>query len=145
MRQRDRPHDGVDLAASEGEHAIASADGLVVGASFDAIYGYTIKIRHDEPLDFFGKRRFVFTSYTHLKSIRVKVGDAVRRAEPLGVVGEFPASGGVSHLHWTLCKSSDCVGTATNVDPIPFTVGCYAAGHSYSSEALELTYPLDCK
>lgn len=85
-----RMHKGVDFAAPAGTDLHATADGVVIHASWQSGYGRLIKIQHD-----FG----IETRYAHLSKIRVKVGQRVSRGDHIGDMG---ASGRVTgvHLHY---------------------------------------------
>lgn len=85
-----RMHKGVDFAAPAGTNLHATADGVVIHASWQSGYGRLIKIQHD-----FG----IETRYAHLSKIRVKVGQRVSRGDHIGDMG---ASGRVTgvHLHY---------------------------------------------
>ena len=83
-------HRGIDLAGAKGSAVRAANRGIVALAS--ALYesGLTVVVDHGAGL---------VTTYGHLSSVRVTVGDTVDRGEVLGRVG---ASGRVTgpHLHW---------------------------------------------
>jgi murein DD-endopeptidase MepM/ murein hydrolase activator NlpD len=141
-RPRDRSHDGVDFGpASKGDAVIASADGLVVSISEEKEYGIDIRIVHDgAALDHDSLGARYLTSYLHLQTATVHLGERVTRGQKIGEVGLFWGSGGVVHVHWRLCRG-DCSET---LDPIARTVGCYKAGKRYPDAQLALTYPLHC-
>ncbi|AXI47020.1 peptidase M23 [Sulfitobacter sp. SK012] len=85
-----RMHKGVDFAAGMGTPLYATADGVVVSASWSAGYGRLVKIQHE-----FG----IETRYAHMSKMRVKVGQRVSRGQRIGDMG---ASGRVTgvHLHY---------------------------------------------
>lgn len=87
------PHAGVDIAAPRGSPVRASAAGTVTLAEKDLFFtGGTVIIDHG-----YG----VATTYQHMDSIAVKVGQHVEAGEHIGTVG---ATGRVTgpHLHWSL-------------------------------------------
>jgi len=88
---RVRPHWGVDLAAASGTPVLASADGIVLEALWNASYGNVIDVSH-------AHGRYI-TRYAHLSVISVKVGDPVRRGQVIGRVGSTGLSSG-PHLHF---------------------------------------------
>ncbi|MDU8929149.1 DUF5930 domain-containing protein [Alisedimentitalea sp. MJ-SS2] len=85
-----RLHKGVDFAGPVGTPLYATADGVVVHASWSSGYGRLVKIQHE-----FG----IETRYAHMNKIRVKVGQRVSRGQRIGDMG---ASGRVTgpHLHY---------------------------------------------
>jgi murein DD-endopeptidase MepM/ murein hydrolase activator NlpD len=84
------PHTGVDLRAPMGAAVAASNDGVVVFAGELYFTGNTIILDHGLGL---------YTLYAHLSRIDVDEGDAVHRAQRIGLVG---ATGRVTgpHLHF---------------------------------------------
>lgn len=83
-------HTGLDLVASSGTPIYAPADGKVVHAGPGGSYGNMTKIQHAGG---------VVTLYGHQTSIKVSVGQSVKRGQQIGTVG---ATGNVTgpHLHW---------------------------------------------
>jgi murein DD-endopeptidase MepM/ murein hydrolase activator NlpD len=88
-------HHGVDMAAIKGTVVKAVRAGTVVEAAFQAGYGNTVVIKHNENIK---------TRYAHLHSIRVHVGQKVKQETMVGTVGEtgFIRKKGKdgSHLHF---------------------------------------------
>jgi murein DD-endopeptidase MepM/ murein hydrolase activator NlpD len=82
-------HTGVDLPAPEGTAVPAAADGVVVAAGERGGYGNAIEVAHADGTT---------TLYGHLSEVEVTPGDAVRRGEELGLVGQTGRSTG-PHLH----------------------------------------------
>lgn len=85
-----RQHLGVDFAGPVGTPLYATADGVVVHASWSSGYGRLVKIQHQ-----FG----IETRYAHMSRLSVKVGQRVSRGQRIGDMG---ASGRVTgpHLHY---------------------------------------------
>ncbi len=85
-------HSGVDLAAGAGTVYVAPADGVVILAASQpyTLEGNLLLVDHGMGLN---------SAFLHSQRLLVKVGDVVRRGQPIGIVG---ATGRVSgpHLHW---------------------------------------------
>jgi len=82
-------HPGIDITAPYGTPVHATADGEVVFAGRDRGYGAMVVVDH-------GTTR---TRYAHLSAIWVRVGQALRRGEPLGALGGTGRATG-PHLHY---------------------------------------------
>ena len=87
-----RMHEGTDMAGAYGLPIHATADGVVVYASWDSGYGRLVKIKHE-----FG----IETRYAHMSAIRVNVGDRVSRGDRIGDMGNSGRSTG-THLHYEI-------------------------------------------
>lgn len=85
-----RMHEGTDMAGDYGTPIYATADGVVIHASWDNGYGRLIKIKHD-----FG----IETRYGHLSAFNVEVGQKVSRGDRIGDMGNTGRSTG-THLHY---------------------------------------------
>lgn len=83
-------HAGVDLKSRLGTPVLATAPGTAVYAGWMGDYGRIVEIDHG-----LGIR----TRYAHLKSISVKVGQAVEFGQKLGKLGNSGRSTG-PHLHY---------------------------------------------
>jgi len=83
-------HTGVDIAAAPGTPVRATADGVVVGASWEGGYGLMVVIDHGGDVQ---------TYYAHLSRCYVQTGQAVRLGQIVGAVG---ATGRTTapHLHY---------------------------------------------
>ena len=82
-------HKGLDLAGWTGQAVAAPANGVVLHTARGIVNGNTIVLSHGAGLG---------SSYFHLNSIRVKVGQKIKRGQTIGTVG---GTGGFSpHLHW---------------------------------------------
>ena len=83
-------HAGVDISAPKGTAVKATADGLVVHASWNAGYGRCVILDHGNGYQ---------TLYGHLSRINVMDGQEIRRGEIIGAVGSTGHSTG-PHLHY---------------------------------------------
>lgn len=83
-------HEGIDFVANIGTRVIAAAGGVVATAEFHPQYGNVIEIDHGK--DFSSR-------YAHLSKLGVKVGQIVRRGDPIGASGNTGRSTG-PHLHF---------------------------------------------
>ena len=142
-RLRDRLHDGVDLESSVGDTVLAAGPGRIVSVDYDSDSGFDVIIAHDGfPLARESMGAMFHTSYVHLRSAAVLVGERVQRGQKIGEVGIFWASGGVAHLHWRACRGM--CNADTTLDPLSRTIGCFSGTHVYPADRLLLTYPLEC-
>mgnify|MGYP001819534219 FL=1 len=92
-RQIDRQvHLGVDLASVANSPVPAANAGVVAFAEPVGIYGKTVVLDHGYGL---------FSMYSHLSQIAVKVGDQVARGDKLGRTGSTGMAGG-DHLHFSI-------------------------------------------
>jgi len=94
-----RLHTGIDFQSPEGEIVKSTADGIVIENTFDANRGQFVLIKHGDPFS---------TSYSHLQSATVKVGDEVKTGQTIGYVGNTGLSKGV-HLHYEVLKNGEAV------------------------------------
>jgi hypothetical protein len=85
-----QPHNGIDIAAPKGTPVYATANGAVIGSSYQTGLGNTIVIDHGNGFT---------THYGHLSKIKVTVGKKVARGEVIGLVGSTGYSTG-PHLHY---------------------------------------------
>ena len=83
-------HEGLDIGSRMGTPVRASADGIVVFASWKNEYGKMVVLDHG-----YGFR----TRYGHLASILVRNGDRIKRGDHIGAVGNTGRSTG-PHLHY---------------------------------------------
>jgi murein DD-endopeptidase MepM/ murein hydrolase activator NlpD len=87
-------HTGLDLLANSGTPIHAAADGLVVGAKLNGLYGNWVRIDHPGKL---------VTVYGHLLRFApdIEPGTVVKRGDVIGFVGSTGRSTG-AHLHFEL-------------------------------------------
>lgn len=83
-------HEGIDFVAETGTRVIASAGGVVAVAEYHPQYGKVIEIDHGNEFS---------SRYAHLSAMSVKVGQIVRRGQPIGASGNTGRSTG-PHLHF---------------------------------------------
>lgn len=83
-------HDGTDFGAPCGTPVHAAGVGTVVSRPFSGAYGYRVIVRHADSLE---------TSYNHLASQSVSVGQRVTTSTIVGRVGSTGLSTGC-HLHF---------------------------------------------
>lgn len=83
-------HSGRDISANIGAPVIATGDGQVVWGGPQGAYGNVIMIDHGHNLT---------SVYAHLSEVGVKVGEAVKRGQLIGKVGNTGRSTG-PHLHY---------------------------------------------
>lgn len=101
-------HSGVDLAAAAGTVYVAPADGVVILAA-DAPYtleGNLLLIDHGMGLN---------SAFLHSQRLLVKVGEVVRRGQPIGIVGATGRATG-PHLHWGMKWNDARLDPVTLVD-----------------------------
>lgn len=104
------PHLGIDIAAPAGTPVKAAAEGEVSLAEGDLFYtGGTIVIDHGHG---------VTTIYSHLKDLRVALGQKISQGEVIGAVG---ATGRVTgpHLDWRINWFQTRLDPALSVGPMP--------------------------
>ena len=93
----EREHQGLDLAAKDGQPIFASAPGTVVRAGWSGGHGNQVILQHDGD---------VTTRYSHLSRLLVVPGEEVKRGEVLGEAGKTGMATGV-HLHFELWREGE--------------------------------------
>jgi murein DD-endopeptidase MepM/ murein hydrolase activator NlpD len=83
-------HPGLDISADKGDPVYSTADGKVSHAASAGNYGNLVIVEHGYGLE---------TRYGHLSAFKVKVGQAVKRGDLLGLVGSTGRTTG-PHLHY---------------------------------------------
>jgi murein DD-endopeptidase MepM/ murein hydrolase activator NlpD len=96
-------HRGLDLLADFGEPVLASADGLVTSAQWQAGYGWQVTLEHADHWQ---------TRYAHLSQILVNTGATAKQGQRLGLAGDSGNATGV-HLHFEILKSTQDVDPTT--------------------------------
>jgi len=101
-------HDGVDIAAEDGQAVVASKDGIVIYSGNEISgYGNMVIMRHSDGM---------ITVYAHNKINVVSEGDEIKRNQPIAEVGKT-GSAGRPHLHFELRINE------RTVDPIKYLEG----------------------
>ena len=91
-----KPHEGIDIAADEGEPVYASAAGEVLYANNRMRgYGNVVILRHDAQ---------VTTLYAHNQSLKVRLGEKVEQGQVIALLGNTGRSTG-PHIHFELRRS----------------------------------------
>ena len=85
-----RPHKGIDISASVGEPIYAALDGKVAYVGTQRGYGNVIILEHDN---------YVMTVYAHNESNLVRLGETVKKGQPIGTLGKTGSTTG-PHLHF---------------------------------------------
>lgn len=101
-----RTHNGVDIAAEEGSHVCAAAEGTVYTVYEDDTMGMTVVIRHQDGY---------ITKYASLASeVMVKAGDTVTMGQQIGYVGNTALleSAIGDHLHFSVTRNDEPVDPA---------------------------------
>jgi murein DD-endopeptidase MepM/ murein hydrolase activator NlpD len=83
-------HEGLDLAAVEGQYVRAAGAGRVVRAGPAGGYGFVVVLEHGKAFH---------TVYAHLSTVDVFAGDEVKGGDPLGLAGATGRATG-PHLHF---------------------------------------------
>lgn len=98
-----RTHDGVDIAAAEGEGVVAACSGTVVSVTDDDLMGTTVVLEHDDGYQ---------TTYANLRSDPpVAQGQYVSAGQLIGAVGSTALieSAEGPHLHFSVTRDGDVV------------------------------------
>lgn len=85
-------HLGMDIASTRRADVKASNNGVVAFADYLGIYGNMVMVDHGQG---------VFSLYSHMSQINVKVGDEVDKKTVLGLTGTTGMAGG-DHLHFSM-------------------------------------------
>lgn len=88
-------HKGLDIANRVGTPVFATADGIVVKASWESNLGKAVVLRHGYGME---------TSYGHLSELNVRVGQKVKRGQKIAAVGSTGRSTG-PHLHYSVAMN----------------------------------------
>lgn len=103
-----RLHSGIDMTAPAGTPIYATGDGVVrvAGRGAEGYAGYGVVALIDHGYGF-------QTLYAHMQSVKVRVGQKVKRGEQIGSVGSSGMSSG-NHLHYEVIQNGK------KVDPVYF-------------------------
>ena len=103
-------HRAIDIATAWGAPVYAAGEGRVVRAGWLFTgYGFSVIIRHPNGL---------VTLYSHMTHPAVKVGDWVKRGQPIGLVGSTGNSTG-PHVHFEVRKNGVRVNPLPYLPPLP--------------------------
>lgn len=103
------PHFGVDVAAPVGTPVVAPAGGIVRLAEKDLYYtGGTVILDHGHGLT---------SAFLHMQDVNVKVGQELKRGEPIGTIGATGRATG-PHLDWRINWFDVRVDAAVLVPPM---------------------------
>ena len=105
--QRKEMHKGLDISTRINTPIVAPADGIVIKTGWNGSFGRMISIRHGNGY---------ISKYAHLNKILVKKGQAVKRGDKLGLVGQTGRSTG-PHLHYEVHLKG------VPVNPLRYIVG----------------------
>ena len=97
-------HKGVDFAGTTGSNVMAVAAGVVTWAGERTGYGNLVEINHGDGY---------VTRYAHNERTLVKVGETVKRGEPVALMGSTGRSTG-PHVHFEVIRNG------RQVDPLSF-------------------------
>ena len=106
-----RTHDGVDIAAAEGDTVLAALAGTVASVTDDGLMGTTVVLRHSGGYE---------TTYAGLRAQPpVEAGDAVSAGQAIGAVGAAaPAEATLGpHLHFSVTRDGAAVDPAAFLEP----------------------------
>jgi murein DD-endopeptidase MepM/ murein hydrolase activator NlpD len=141
-------HSGVDFKGKDGDPVLAAAYGRVAAVRTSSVAGTCVLVKHEChgcTMETF------FTSYCHLQRALVKQGDLVVRGQQIAELGHSgTGSGGVSHVHFSLCSSLCPTGAGDGdftrtLDPAPYDAGCFLHSRSYAViDRPVLTHPIRC-
>ncbi len=103
-----KPHKGLDIAAPIGEPISAVMDGKVAFAGRQRGYGNVVIIEHKD---------YIMTVYAHNDANLVRLGDSVKKGQPIATVGNTGKSTG-PHLHFEYRVQGKAIDPLTVLPPI---------------------------
>ncbi|MGB2310658.1 MAG: M23 family metallopeptidase [Candidatus Puniceispirillaceae bacterium] len=106
-----QPHYGIDIAVPKGTPVRAPASGLVTLVKDLYFSGWTVIINHGLGLN---------STFLHLDSTAISVGDTVQRGSIIGTVGSTGRSTG-PHLDWRLDWQDRRIDASLAAGPMPET------------------------
>ncbi|MGM0598390.1 MAG: M23 family metallopeptidase [Candidatus Rifleibacteriota bacterium] len=101
-------HTGIDIAARKGTHINAPVDGKVVSAGRSGFLGRMVKIKTNKGL---------YLYFGHLKRIKCKNGQRVKKGQLIGTVGISGRSTG-PHLHFSVKERGKFVNPLNYLSPL---------------------------
>jgi murein DD-endopeptidase MepM/ murein hydrolase activator NlpD len=93
-------HEGTDFPAAYGTPVLATGEGMVLRAGWDADYGFVVDLQH---------KNNVVTRYAHAQELLVKQGDLVKKSQVIAKVGSTGRSTG-PHLHYEVLRDGITLG-----------------------------------
>lgn len=103
-------HNGIDIAAGEGDDVLAMASGTVISVENDALWGIVITIDHGDDL---------VARYANLEpDVNVAAGDKVSAGKVIGTVGRSADIESLqeSHLHFEVLSDGEYVNPVNVID-----------------------------
>ena len=100
LTQQTAWHEGTDFPAAYGTPILATAEGVVIRATWDQEYGYVVDLQH---------KNGVITRYAHAQELLVKQGDYVKQSQVIAKVGSTGRSTG-PHLHYEVIRGGVALG-----------------------------------
>ena len=102
---------GINIVAKQGTKILASSDGKVVYADYDAMFGHLVIIKTDN--------KNIITSYAHLEDIVLSKGQKINQGEVIGYIGK---SGKVKkpQLHFGIREGKIAKDPLLYIDPKNF-------------------------
>jgi murein DD-endopeptidase MepM/ murein hydrolase activator NlpD len=101
-------HDGVDFAGKDGSDIVAVASGVVTWAGSRYGYGELVEINHGNGY---------VTRYAHCNEVLVEVGDVVKKADIIALMGSTGRSTG-PHVHFEVLLSGKSVDPAKYINRV---------------------------
>ncbi|MDN3650519.1 M23 family metallopeptidase [Reinekea marina] len=101
-------HDGVDFAGKDGSDIVSVASGVVTWAGERYGYGNLVEINHGNGY---------VTRYAHCNEILVEVGDVVKKADVVALMGSTGRSTG-PHVHFEVLLHGKSVDPAKYIDRV---------------------------
>lgn len=92
-------HHGLDIAGRQGSDVLAVADGMISWTGKRSGYGQLIEIDHGNGY---------ITRYAHNKELIVKVGDRVKKGQPVALMGSTGRSTG-PHVHFEVLRDGKTI------------------------------------
>jgi len=102
-------HAGVDFAGKEGSEIMAVASGVVTWSAPRYGYGNMVEINHGNGYK---------TRYAHAETLKVAVGDIVRKGDVIALMGSTGRSTG-PHVHFEVYKNGRSVDPASYIHRRP--------------------------
>lgn len=123
-------HDGLDIAASEGEPVKAILSGKVVAKDYDYGGGYYVKIDHGD-----GR----VSTYMHMQpgsTDGINVGDEIKQGQQIGAVGNTGEYSTGPHLDIRITKDGKYIDPLTVIPGYGIGPSGYVSGNTASSSAV---------